>query len=437
MTAVYWFLKNTAPHTGRVFFGEIKLENYEVVPVGEPIVFVANHPSSFLDPIVCGSYIDVPIHFLGRADIFKGKFVSGFLRQSHMWPIYRDRDGKEALAKNDAVFDECYESLKDGHPILLYGEGVTDEQFIRRVKQMKKGPARIALGAEEKYNFDLDLKIVPVGINYTNSEYFGCDLYLRFAEPIEVKKYEQDYKVNETRFRRQLTREIEDRLVEQVVHVNSADDAEEFEDLLRLYETSMHYRSNDSTPALEDRWLKSKQLANKINLCDPQQKENLFNDIEEFWKKLDADNSDLYIIRVLNGERVGTGGEILELVMGFPVFLIGGILNLPLFYVLKTLPPKLTKRKTFYSGMKVAFGTYLAPIFLSLIYLISLLFIYIPYLYPGLLIGGILTGIYALRYREVFKRFKRKLKAKKILNEFDTQSLRDNYESLISRIEEL
>lgn len=430
MTFLYWILKQTAPRTGEVYFGDIKLENEDVIPVGKPFIFVANHPSSLMDPIICGGYINVPIHFLGRADIFKGKFISGFLRKSHMWPIYRNVDGKESLSKNEQVFKECYASVKEGNPILLYGEGRTDERFIRRVKKIKKGAARIAMGAEVAYDFELDLKIIPVGINYTNPENFGGDLLIRFAEPISVKEYKELHDENAVKSLLEITNEIERRLLNEVVHINNVEDSEGFEQTLQLFENTMHYVSRDGVPALNERWETSKHIAEVLNEMEQSKKESFFQKVKSFWQKINSEGNELYIIRALNGGKVSSAAELIQLILGFPLALVGLILNFPLFYLLKTLPQKLTKRITFYAGMKVAFGTFLTPILLSLEYLIFSLFIYIPYLYPVILIGGIISGIYAVRYLQVWRRFKRKQCALKRLKSLDQKGLKSEFDAL-------
>ena len=436
MTFLYWILKQTAPRTGEVYFGDIILENEEAIPEGEPFIFVANHPSSLLDPIVCGGYIKVPIHFLGRADLFKKKAVAKFLRSAHMWPIYRSIDGKDSLAKNEQVFKECYASLKDGNPILLYGEGFTDERFIRRVKKIKKGAARIAMGAESAYDFNLDLKIVPVGINYTNPENLGGDLLIRFAEPISVQEYKEAYEVNNVKTYLEITNELERRIKSQAIHIEEIDYAPSFEKLIQLEEDTMHYTSREGASALTTRWEKTKQLADKVNSLATDEKESLFDKVNAFWKEVNAEGSELYIVRALKDKSISGVFDLLLLLIGFPIALIGLIINLPLFILLKTLPQKLTPRITFYGGMKVAFGTFLTPILLSLMYGIISLFIYVPYLYPVILIGGIITGIFAVKYLETYRRFKRKLNAKKRLQALNLEELKVKYQELIHFINE-
>lgn len=410
MSNFYRFLQLTVTPTCRTFFGDIKTNNYDKLPIGEPIIFVANHPSALMDPLVCGSFIEKPIYFLGRADIFNSKFNNWFLRSSHMWPIYRDVDGKDSLEKNKQVFAECYESLKQGNPILLYGEGFTDESFIRRVKKIKKGFSRIAFGAEEAYDFNLGLNVVPLGINYTNSEKKDSDLLLNFGEPIKLQDYKDLYKKNAVKAMLEVTRELEERLLKLVTHVKDKKEAEDLENALSLFNDTVHQTTKDSQVPLVDRFNKSKKIADALNNWEGEEKEAFKDRLKKFSKRFYNDQSSVYINKAIEGNAVPNIEWIL-LFFTWPLALLGFLLNGLTFYLLQTLPKKMVKRKCFYTGMKVAFTIVLAPLVWLIDYLILLPFVDISPLFPLVAGVGAFSALFALRYRLTWKRFRSKLKA--------------------------
>lgn len=432
MTVLYRFLKTFVSPIAKSFFGEVRAVNYQNVPEGEPILFVANHPSALMDPVICGSFINVPIFFLGRADIFNTKFNNWFLRNAHMWPIYRDVDGKDSLEKNKQVFAECYASLKEGNPILLYGEGFTDETFIRRVKKIKKGAARIAFGAESDYNFQMGLKIVPIGINYTDPTKLDSDLMMRYAEPIEIKDYEDLYRDNAVKAMLEVTREIEKKILEETIHIKNKKYSDSFEQVLMLFENSVHYDTRSQAIDFEKRWKQSKELADGFNNWeDVESKEEYLGKVESFWKKLNTGDSSAYLIKCLNGNKVTPIKEVIELIFGLPFALLGVTLSFPVFLLLSILPIKLVKRICFHSGMKVAMSVVLFPLIVFFEYLIALFFVDFPLLYLNMLFGAIVFGRYSLRYRMVFNRLKKKLKAKKILSKITNLSeVKEEYKNL-------
>ncbi len=437
MTVLYWFLKRIFPLSLRAFFGQFTTKSYDLVPVNDPIIFVSNHPSALLDPLVCGIAIHTPIHFLGRADLFKNPIVGSLLRKSHMWPIYRDVDGKSSLEKNNIVFDQCYRSLKNGGPILLYGEGVTDERFIRRVKRIKKGAARIAFGAEEAYDFKMGLKIVPVGLNYSNPEKINTDLLVHFGTPIDVKDYEAIYKKSPSKGMLSLTRKVEEGVLEVSIHIENIEETKAFEQILMLYENSLHYHKSDGAVDLDERWIKTKELSQKINDSDKEAKDRIFQLVSNFWNKLSVNGEELYIVKELNGKRTKRIFDLVELILGLPFALIGVILNLPVFYLLHILPGIFTRRICFHSGLRIALGTVLIPLFLSIEYLIFNLFYHIPYLYPALIIGGISMGIYAIKFRAVLGRTIMKSRAIKKLKKVDSFELKTSYDQILNELENL
>jgi 1-acyl-sn-glycerol-3-phosphate acyltransferase len=102
-----------------------------------------------------------------------------------MTPVYRFRDGFSTLRKNDEVIDNCAQLLSRGEAIVIFGEGNHDEHW--RLRPLQKGFARIALTAEEKNNWTLGVKIVPVGIQYDSHSEFRSRVLVNFGEAILVK----------------------------------------------------------------------------------------------------------------------------------------------------------------------------------------------------------------------------------------------------------
>ena len=82
--------------------------NKEYIPKGQPFIIAANHPNSFLDALLLGSFLPVQLNFLVRGDIFKTKTVRFFLHQLNMIPIFRWEEGVENVAKNHDSFAEMF-----------------------------------------------------------------------------------------------------------------------------------------------------------------------------------------------------------------------------------------------------------------------------------------------------------------------------------------
>jgi len=152
------------------FYKKIVVRGVNNIPKKGAVLFVSNHKNALIDPLLIATTSPRDIHFLTRASAFKIGVVKWILSTVNMLPIYRLRDGKESLAKNAVVFNQCFEILNNQKALLIFPEGTHD---IRRwVRPLSKGFARIAFGVFEKYP-DLQLQIIPVGLNYTRADKFG------------------------------------------------------------------------------------------------------------------------------------------------------------------------------------------------------------------------------------------------------------------------
>jgi 1-acyl-sn-glycerol-3-phosphate acyltransferase len=106
----YWFKNWYFPYkigyaitiTGsRTYFKKLKYQGKEKIPKNAGIIYAVNHQNAFLDPIVIAGRTRQPTNFLTRADIFKKPFVAKILSQLYMLPIYRQRDGANAVKMNE------------------------------------------------------------------------------------------------------------------------------------------------------------------------------------------------------------------------------------------------------------------------------------------------------------------------------------------------
>ena len=167
------------------YFKKWQIRNVTPVPNG-PVIFVANHQNAFLDAVIlgCSSYRNP--WFLTRANVFQKDLVKKIFNIFKMTPVYRFRDGFGTLRKNDEVIENCVQLLSKGESILIFGEGNHDEHW--RLRSLQKGFARIAIAAEEKNDWLLGVKIVPVGIQYDDHKKFRSRVLISFGEAISVSE---------------------------------------------------------------------------------------------------------------------------------------------------------------------------------------------------------------------------------------------------------
>lgn len=151
-------------------------------------MFLANHQNALIDPLLIATKSGRFSYFLTRASVFKKPLVSKFLHSLQMLPVYRIRDGWSNISNNNSIFSTCTELLHQHKAIVIFPEG--SHHINKTVRPLSKGFTRIVFETLEKYP-DIDLQLIPVGINFKQSEAFVDRTALFFGKPLDAKAYLQ------------------------------------------------------------------------------------------------------------------------------------------------------------------------------------------------------------------------------------------------------
>src|SRR6185312_12766048 len=98
--------------TIRAFFRNKQVLGLDNIPDKGPLILVANHPSTFMDPIVIAASIKRKVYFLGKAEIFNSVFAKWLFPKFNVIPVYRAQDDPSQLHKNKETFFKCFEHLE-------------------------------------------------------------------------------------------------------------------------------------------------------------------------------------------------------------------------------------------------------------------------------------------------------------------------------------
>ncbi len=145
-----------------LFCHKIHLKNKQLFKTGGPLLIIANHPNSFLDALIIGSYYKRRVYFLARGDAFKKPIHRFLLESLNMIPVYRLREGKEFLHLNDYAFTKSIELLNKGYAVLIFIEGICINS--NELQPFKKGTARILEGIQ-KLNTNPKIHIAGIAFN--------------------------------------------------------------------------------------------------------------------------------------------------------------------------------------------------------------------------------------------------------------------------------
>lgn len=433
MRLVYFILFFTLKYTLRVFYPRQKMIN-SPKQFGGSTIYVSNHAASFMDPLVVAALRRPIVFFMTRSDVFT-PITRPLLWASHMLPIYRQQDGEDTKAKNEEVFQKCSRILSFGRNLLIFGEGFTDDVFVRRLKPVKKGAVRIGFNTLENINWKKKIYIAAVGCNYSRPNQMRSDLLISTSDKICLNDYREQYEANPNKVIADLSKRIEILMQEQITHVEKLENTQLHENIMKLTRKGMNPDNFDRKLSLEKRWRYSQSLANWINAQNVEENDGL----SEFKQESESYFSLLKRFkleeRLLFWKITNPGGsrmkEVLTMIALTP-FAILGTLHLGLPYILvKRFVEKSFKRKVFYGSVKLILG----QIVMGLIS-IPFIFLFHAFVYPSWWLAFLyyaLIGVFGLCAYVWMLNFK-DFKMKGALNNTDISKFAARRSELIEKL---
>ena len=338
-----------------VYFRKIYIVNKEVLPKDKPVILAANHPTAFIEPCILACWLDKPISFIARGDLYVNNFI---LRKAydfyHMTPIFRKEDtGYGNLRNNYATFEKCYETLNKKRPLMILVEGRTVHE--KRLRPMRKGTARIIGGALEKHG-DMDIHLVPVGINYSDSDSFRSVAMIEFGEPIKCTEYTEMFNNQFPKAVNNLTKEMGDRLKAKVIHINDEKDDELVNQFLTLVENEKDDSIFPVASVDSSLFEKQKKIADKINNYSAEKKEEIKIKIEDYHQKLRRNKiTDFGLMR----RNYASFKNTLFAIIGYIPAMLGYVLNFIPFLFGDLLSKKIAPSIEFRAATFIVFSSFL------------------------------------------------------------------------------
>ena len=357
MRLLYILVKIVANYSLRLYFPRIEKINAPKKLFGRTI-YVSNHPASFMDPILLGTLQRPIVFFMTRSDIFT-PMMKPILWLTQMLPIYRQLDGDGAVGKNAEVFKATSNVLKFGRNLLIFGEGFTDDVFIRRLKPMKKGPARIGFIALESMQWKKKVYISAIGINYGDPNYLRSDVVIANSERFCLNDYQALYQENPNKAITEVTRRIEAMLKPLITHVENKDWAPFHEHVMQIRRNGLHPENTDLRISLKQRYRNSQQLADWLNQQDLENEDlvALKKQADTYFrlqKRLGL--KEQFVYTLAKGESLSLAKELLYLIGMFPFALLGALHTLIPYVLIKKFTEKTFKRRVFWSSVKMMLG---------------------------------------------------------------------------------
>jgi 1-acyl-sn-glycerol-3-phosphate acyltransferase len=413
-----------------VFYRKVIVLGRENINPDNHLIFAPNHQNALMDALAVLFTQKGQLVFLARADIYKRKAVASLLYFLKMLPVYRMRDGFSSLKGNDEIFDKTVDVLRNKNGLVVLPEG--NHEGIRRLRQLKKGICRIAFQADEASGFDLKIKIIPVGLEYTNYQRYRQVLTVVYGKPIEVSEFHELYKMSPEIALNDLRSKLSYEMRRIMVHIDSDEDYEALDELRRLI--NGRFSDDIRIPKL----FRDRMLIEKLNSLKTKDQElykricSLSLQVKQKAKEL---NTDYRLLAKKKHPILWLIAGFIGLIVTFPFFIFGNIFNMTFLEI-----PNLQIRKVpdiqFHSSVKYGLSLILALVFLP-IYLIISFIIFSPWWLAVLIYVTLpLTGLFAWYYYLEFRRITGGFRIKKYQwnNNGEYALLKKNHDELIGLI---
>ena len=360
---LYRILKFIFSYAVGKYFVKINVLHSERIPKDKPVLLLPNHRSAFMDPILVATQVDRVTHFLTRGESFNTPLAIKVFKRLHMIPIFRKEHNPEKVDQNEDIFRYCHNLMEENGCLMIFPEGICQTKYL--LAPVKTGAARIALEAEAKNDFNLDIHVVPVGINYSNPHRFRGNVTLEIGEPIRPADYQEAFTTDYWDGVQQLTNAIEDELRKRIIILEDQDQMQVIQKIEALTN-----RKNEELDLGEMDWFSQRQaIAERLIYYNKQKPESFAS----FTRRLNT------YFKVLNrlgvnqsydpNREIGLSSRRnvwltgILLVLLSPVFLIGFALHIIPFRLTRFLSLRLTKRVDFLGSVALALGILIFTIF--------------------------------------------------------------------------
>jgi len=396
--AIFGFWHNNIYYRKVIVLGRnnINLDNH--------LIFAPNHQNALMDALaVLFTHKGQPI-FLARADIFKKKFIASLMYFFKILPVYRIRDGFSSLKENDEIFNKTIDVLKNKSGLVILPEG--DHAGFRRLRQLKKGICRIAFQSEQASDYNLNIRIIPVGLEFTNYHRFRQVLTVVYGKPIEVSEYNDLYKNSPEKALNELRNRLSSEMMRIMVHIESEEDYEAIDELRSII--NGRFSDDIRFPKL----FRDRVLIENLNRIKTFNQElylkicSLSLMVKEKTKNLNL------TYRLLEKKKHIAGWLIAGLaaiLVSFPLYIYGSIFTLTFLTLPRLRASKIKDiqfQGTFMYGISLVLALVILPLFLVLSFIIFspwwlaiLVFVTLPF-------SGLFAWNYAILFRRIMGGFR-------------------------------
>lgn len=399
---IYYFLKLLVSITLRVFFRNFYVQNRKAIPKDGPLILVANHPSTFLDPLIIAAITRRKVYFLAKGSLFKNGFLRWFFKHLNMIPVYRAQDDAAQMNKNTETFDKCYEHLEKNGVILIFPEGISITE--KKLKPLKTGAARIALGAEARNQFKLGVTLLPIGLNYENPHQFRKNVLINIGEPIAAKSFEDAFIADPYEAAQELTSTTKEQLESLIISIDDKQQENLSVALFDIYKTEINKEGLSINESTVVDYKLQKKIAEGVKYFAYHQYgrfQNMVNRVNAYHTALSQLGLSEKTLNQHNN-RLSWTLQILRLFTLFPLFVVGYVLNFIPYYTAPIIAKKISAQLEYQGPISMLVGMVLYLVNYSMIGVLAFVITHTGWMIPIIILAIFILGLFAYWYAQTF-----------------------------------
>lgn len=151
---------------------KVEIIGAENIPKDKGVLLCCNH-IHLLDPLFLGSYIDRPVHYMAKAELFETPVLKWLIPKLHAFPVRRGMSDKQALRQGLKL-------LKDEKILGIFPEGTRSENG-----ELQKGLAGVGFFA-----LKTEAEVVPSAI--VGPYKLFKPLKVIYGKPIDFRKLKEE-----------------------------------------------------------------------------------------------------------------------------------------------------------------------------------------------------------------------------------------------------
>lgn len=217
-TTLSRFAQILANLVAEIFFGRIHIEGHHHLRGDRGLIFVANHPNTFLDPLVITTVAPGRLHYWAKSTLWRLPILGSILDRLGAMPVHRRKDFQGSLPTNQDLFGTAAAKLNRGAQVLIFPEGVSEPGLS--LKPIKTGAARLGFTAMEESAWVGDIAIVPIGLDYGEPQLFRTNITIRIGEPIALKTFREEHQSSPRKAVQRITAAVSESLKNLLPHLD-------------------------------------------------------------------------------------------------------------------------------------------------------------------------------------------------------------------------